>query len=158
MFFLSSYSEDFMDRPALSKLPVWHPEFGKDVDFDNFLLNEVSKIVIPNINSVKAEIVMRDLYRTKYGIFNHTQPNITRPLASVMLHEAEKFDYEGKLETLFKSYMDKQVGDIFKMPLTEYLNLPSYMSKIIRTMCDKELTKKSNILNNIENSLNKEKK
>lgn len=158
MFFLSSYSEDFTDKPALSKLPVWHPDFGKNVDFDDFILNEVSKINLPKINSVTADIVMRDLYRTKYNIFNHIQSNNVNPLSSVMLHEAERFDYEGKLESLFKGYVDKQVNDVFKMSLMEYIKLPSYVSRIIRKMCDGELTKKSNILNNIENSLNKEKK
>ncbi len=156
MFFLASYSEDFQDKPTLSKLPIWHPNFGKTINFDDFILNNVSKL--PKLNSVSSEIVMRDLYKKHYGIFN-SDVNVSRnPLTSSMLHDVEKFDYEGKLEGLFKSYIDKQVNELFKMSLLDYLKLPSYMSGIIRKICDGELTKKSTILNNIENSLNKEKK
>lgn len=158
MFFLASYSEDFSDKPTLSKLPVWHPDFGKTVDFDNFILDNVAKKKISKLNSVTAEIVMRDLYRTHYGIFDHSVNSNRNPLSSSLLHESERFDYEGKLEGLFKSYLDKQVNELFKMSLLDYLKLPSYMSGIIRKICDSELTKKTSILNNIENSLNKEKK
>lgn len=156
MFFLASYSEDFQDKPTLSKLPIWHPNFGKSINFDDFILKNVSKL--PKLNSVSSEIVMRDLYKKHYGIFNNSPNTNINPLSSSMMHEVEKFDYEGKIEGLFRNYLDKQVNELFKLSLLDYLKLPSYMSGIIRKICDSELTKKSAILNNIENTLNKDKK
>lgn len=70
-----------------------------------------------------------------------------------MLHEKEKTNYENKLEILFRSYVSKQVGDVFKLSLLEYLDLPSYVTSIINKICDDEMKKKSSILSNIESQI-----
>lgn len=76
-------------------------------------------------------------------------------LASCIVHEKEKLDYDGKYEALFQNYVNKQVGDIFKLTLLEYLKLPSYISTIVDRVCLNELSKKSKALDDIEVSMQK---
>ena len=113
--------------------------------------DELSKLPLPRLNNVTAEIVLSDFYRTKFGIFDHLHGNIA--LASCLLHEKEKTNYEDKLEILFRNYVNKQIGDIFKLSLLEYLDLPSYVTAIMNKICDDELKKKSTILSNIESQM-----
>lgn len=96
--------------------------------------------------------MLKDIYRTTYGIFDHIN-NKDVPLASSIIHEKENVDYSGKLERLFRNYVDKQINEIFKLTLLEYLELPSYISNIIDNICSDEIRKKSTILKDIESQM-----
>ncbi len=104
------------------------------------------------MNCVSTEILLKDIYRTTYGIFDHVN-NKNIALASSIIHEKENVNYNNKLERLFRNYVNKQINEIFKISLLEYLELPSYIASIIDNICSDEINKKSTALKDIESQM-----
>lgn len=67
---------------------------------------------------------MHDLYEDRFNIFPHLSGVKGRPLASVAFHPAENVLKDSMLEEAMRTYVQKGIGEKFKLSLLEFLNLP----------------------------------
>ena len=96
------------------------------------------------MSRLNAAQVLSEAYDVTFGIFDHLRqaqieshspgPSGKRPLASVALHPAEAWaDEKTHMELVFKGFAENQVGDIFKISLLEFLELPvEYAERVMR--------------------------
>jgi hypothetical protein len=81
-------------------------------------------IQLPQLESVDAQMVMRDLYETEYGLFNHLAPHAQRPLAAVALHKQEDLNTNSSLEYACRLYVKHRIYDVFHLNVLQFLDLP----------------------------------
>lgn len=97
---------------------------------------------------------MKDLYETRFGIFNHAEPSSKKnPLATVLHHPAEETLLNSALRDTIEEFAVYNLGELFNMSLTEYLQLPRPYVELIRSIKDDIIKKKDNVVSNIENVL-----
>lgn len=120
----------------------------------NCILNQVLQKTKP-ISRLQAAQVLGEAYDVTFGIFNHlkqaqleastTSIENKRPLASVALHPAEAWAGEKtNLDVVLRGFAENQVGDIFKMSLTEFLELPVEYAERVMRISKSILTRKNN--------------
>ena len=95
--------------------------FGYHVEQD-FLIKELITRM-PRLSGVDFKIVASELYETIYGIYKHIG-NTKRPMASVAFHDCEDYTTNSLLEASMDTYITKNIGDLFRLSFTEYLELP----------------------------------
>lgn len=98
-------------------------------------------------------MVMRDLYESNYGIFEHRRVNRNRPLASVAFHLAEDINEHSPLQEAMKSFIDNDIGNLTKMSLLEYLELPVDIISMINDICAAKLKSNSQTLSEVEKQM-----
>lgn len=106
------------------------------------------------MDMIDANIVLYELYETKYGIYNHLNPYKKRPMASVALHEAEENTTNSSLYEAIEGYVKLNIKDLTGLTLTEYLDLPTEFCILLANIASKEAQKKSTILGNMEKDIN----
>ena len=105
-------------------------------------------------DEVTVKLVLRQLYETEFGIFDHISYNKERPLSGVAMFEAENVDSDNALDNVMATYIDKRIKDTFGLSFIEYVSLPrNYIIKMLE-LCDRETTKKNNALADVEKQLN----
>lgn len=92
-----------------------------------------------------AIVVMADLYETRFGIFDHKARD-KNPLASVLLHDSEDVMFDSALADTLIEFAVDEIGDLWKISLTEYLNLPKPVADLMRRIKPIAAKKKSEIL------------
>lgn len=111
---------------------------------------------LPALGRVDAKIVMYDQYETRYGIYDHLTPRPStevRPLASVAMHPSENFTEGGIMYDSLLNYAEKNYKEIWGLNLTEFLNLPCYMTKMLREITDMVHEKKNKAIEIAEQDL-----
>lgn len=96
---------------------------------------------------------MRDMYESHYGIYNHLSQTIRRPLASVAMHPAEEINEGSLLENTFKVFIEAKIGEIAKISLLEYLELPTDIAKMLLEQCQAAAKRTSNLVDDVTKSL-----
>lgn len=123
---------------------------------DEFIVKIIENI--PKLdNVIDAQIVLKDLYDTEYGIYNHLNRSRKRPLASVAMHEAEDINTGSLLEEVLRIYTQKNIKDIFNLSLLEYLDLPRDIIQMLNTIADETMAKRHSTVDDIEKSIKGEK-
>jgi hypothetical protein len=139
---------------------VGHPVFGLQVDKQGNLLIDPDSFILgalkdlPTLDSANSQIVMRDLYETTYGIYDHTRKDKS-PFSSVLFHDVEDSYIGTLLEKDIESYKTHRIGEIFRLSLLEFLNLPSPVAEMLIRSASKETSKKNNQLSDLEKELSK---
>lgn len=139
---------------------VGHPKFGIQTDQQGALLIDPDTFIfgslrnLPQLDSVNGQIVMRDLYETTYGIYDHTRKD-RHPFSSVLFNEVEDGSIGSLLEADMESYKKHRIGDIFHLNLLEFLNLPSPVAEMLIRSASKETGKKNDQLGELERELKK---
>lgn len=134
---------------------IGDPAFGFNVDIDLFI-NKIIQTVPKLGNVIDTQIVLRDLYEVEFGIFNHRAHSKTRPLSSVAFHDAEDLHTGSLLEEAIRLYTQKNIGEIFKLSLDEYLNRPRDVLQMLNTIADEVMAKKTTTLEQIEKNINQQ--
>ncbi len=85
------------------------------------------------MSSEHADIALREIYETVFGIHNHQNPNPMRPLALVAMNPVEDTATFSPLYRRIEEYMDLKLFESTGMPLDQFLMLPSeYIRLIVR--------------------------
>ena len=124
--------------------------FGLDIDFDVFI-NETLK-TLPRLSSIDGRLVMQDLYEAKYGIYNHLDPNNTKLLSSVAMHACEDTTENSILEEIIRSYMVKNIKDLYGLSLIEFLDLPMDIIDLLFKIGNEDIARKDETLKQLEKS------
>lgn len=103
-------------------------------------LNVVSDILrqADAMDSDAAAVLTTMAYDTAYHIHDHTQAN-TGPLDVITEWDAERYHTESALAKRIRRYTTHNIGDTFKLSLTEFLDLPrNVIDLLIRQSTDIE--------------------
>ena len=95
------------------------------------------------------------MYDTNYGIYNHLNPHNNRPLASVAFHPGEDVNENSLLRNALKVYIDNDIGNLTKLSLVDYLELPSDVVAIINELCQNKLRENSKTMSQVEQQMSK---
>lgn len=72
-------------------------------------------------------------YDTATGIYDHTHPQSTHPLATVMLHDKERYDEYSGINRAIERYDIQGIRERFGLSFLEWISLPrSYIEKMSR--------------------------
>lgn len=105
---------------------------------------------LPKLSSIDTQIVLYDQYETRYGIYNHQQPNKMRPLASVALQPSENFTERSILYDALEEYALENYRDVWGLSVAEFLDLPQYLVKMLRSVMPTALERKRKALEDAE--------
>lgn len=113
----------------------------------DFIRNAMDKLPVMDYDS--ARTVMRDLYETEFGIYNHLGKD-KNPLASVLHHRSEEVWMNSGLKELIEEFAVYNLGELFNITLPEYLALPRPYVAMIRELKDTVLRKRDSIVSAVE--------
>lgn len=82
-------------------------------------------LAAPRLCSTDSTILLREAYETTYGIYNHQNPDPSRPLALIAMHPAEDATVGSTLHERLEQFADFQVAKHFGLSLNEFFELPS---------------------------------
>lgn len=113
--------------------------------------------VAPRLSSVDAEMSLSAIFETKYGIFNHTNPDLrkARPLALVALHEAEDLTRSAQLYTQLENYIKLDIYKHTGLSMTEFFELPRDLVNHIYNVAAEKQAVESRVVDNLNQTLSK---
>lgn len=92
---------------------------------------------LPAMIAGNAELAMRVAYDTEYGIYDHNTAHRS-PMALVRMHPKEQLIEGGPLYKLVREYHSFKVYKEFGISLTEYLELPRFVTELLLGICKEE--------------------
>ena len=93
----------------------------RDIDsYIRYLLDNAPK----GIHGTQRAEVLRELFQTYFGIYNHINPAVKNALAPLLLHETITPEYEYSVKKTAIMYAQKSIKECFDISLIEFLNLP----------------------------------
>jgi hypothetical protein len=106
-------------------------------------------------NRVDAQIVLRELYETHFGIYNHADPvlNKDRPFSSVAYHPCESINDFTLMEDRMRNYINFGIYETFHMTFQEYLSFPFDWIETLNKIAQESLGHKGNIIGDVEREL-----
>ena len=105
------------------------------------------------ISSHEADILLKDLYETHYGIYDHISSN--RPLGSVAIHPNEDNGEGSLLYESIENFSNTRIYEKFGLNLLEFLSLPNDICLKILKVSSSSVNSESNELNQIAKDLKK---
>lgn len=105
----------------------------------------------------QARMVMRELYETEFGIYNHLGQD-KNPIASVLHHKCEEVWLNSGVRELIEEFAVYNIGELFNISLVEYLSMPRPYVAMIREIKDTVLKKRDTIVSAVEREVFKETK
>lgn len=81
-------------------------------------------------------MLTRIAYQTEYGIFDHSDPLLSkmRPLALDAMHPKEDYVEGGQVFSYIRRYYNLRVGKEFNMSLKDFMELPYDHAQLILEM------------------------
>lgn len=128
------------------------PDAGVVPDFIRRALEQ-----LPVMGYDEAQTVLRDLYETEFGIYNHLAKD-KNPLSSVLHHKSEEVWLTSGLRELVEEFAVYNLGELFNITLKEFLTLPRPYVSMIREIKDSVLKKRDSIVTAVERDIFKESK
>ena len=92
---------------------------------------------VGNLDSISAQLVLRDAYDIDYGLYDHANDR-SRPLALVGKHEKEDYHEYGGLYRSIYQYHVNEVHKNWGFTLTEFLDLPREIHRLILRICSED--------------------
>jgi hypothetical protein len=86
------------------------------------------------VDGVMASILMMESYDTTFGLHSHEDEH--EPLSLITMHPKENTLLNGKLQTTIKAFRKHRVGHHMNMSLSEFLNYPRHVTKMILKDCE----------------------
>lgn len=105
-----------------------------------------------HIDSISAQLLLRDAYETSYTIYNHDSED-AHPLALVSMHPKENATEYGPLYRTVYHYRLKDVNKYFGLNLHEFLSLPREYTELIFRIIDEEAARDAQNLANAEEGI-----
>lgn len=111
------------------------------------------------MGSVDADSLMRKVYESTYGIFNHVKNDglkgkLRRPLAEVAFHKGEDFTGGSALEDTMRVFRDLPIGEIYRISYLEFMSLPVHITDMMMRVAKEKRDKESVIANKATAELN----
>lgn len=114
--------------------------YGQEDSFKDYIDTILKNIA--KLQPIDAQIVLRKLYETHFGIFNHMEEEaketITRPMASVALYDMEENGQGSPLYRRISQYIRNGIEKHTGLNLIEFLSLPREMIQFIYAECEKQ--------------------
>lgn len=92
---------------------------------------------IGSLDSISAQLVLRDAYDTDYGLYDHAHDQ-SRPLALVGKHEKEDYQEYGGLYRAIYQFNVNEVHKTWGFTLTEFLDLPREIHRLVLRICSED--------------------
>lgn len=108
---------------------------------------------LPKLDSITAQMVLREAYETIYEIFNHDYSQ--HPWDLVLHRQKEEVNQYDPMNKMIRRYRLKDVHGRYGLNLVEFLEFPRYMVKDIFKACDEIARVESRIYNDVEKKVNK---
>ena len=128
--------------------------FGYNVDFDAFVA-EIIHTFKPSLNYILNKQILIELYETKYKICDHL--TASNPLASVTMHESEKYMAGFLYESWLRTYLYRDIGSKLHMSFDQFIDRPRDAIETIVRIVDEIETKKNKANERFLNDVQKEK-
>jgi hypothetical protein len=90
-----------------------------------------------NLDSMTAQLVLREAYDEDYGIYDHSSEQ-GRPLALVGKHVKEDYHEYGGLYRAIYQFNVNEVHKNWGFTLTEFLDLPREFHRLILRICSED--------------------
>lgn len=121
-------------------------------DYIYDMLDKIDKLSVPD-----AKQFMRDVYETKFGIFNHIsgQEKLKRPLASIALHFPESPVGVRNVGDLMEYYINMDVQKHAGMSMSEFLSLPRHLLRRAMSAVEKKFNQQMKVANQAVAETNK---
>lgn len=103
---------------------------------------------LPKASLIDAKIAMYDMYEYHFGIFNHADAK-DRPLASVAFHEAENYTERTVYYDALLEFAEGGFYEIWGLNVQEFLNLPTYVTKMMKEVTREVLQRKSKVVDEV---------
>lgn len=89
------------------------------------------------LDSISAQLVLRDAYDIDYGIYDHANDR-SRPLALVGRFEKEDYNEYGGLYRAIYQFNVNEVHKNWGFTLTEFLDLPREIHRLVLRICSED--------------------
>jgi len=96
---------------------------------------------------------MKELYEIEYGIHNHF--NSKDPISTVVFNSCEDINTGSHLEEIMKNYILKNIHNLFGIDFITFLELPKDIIEMMFDVAEKEIIKKHQAINDLDNELKK---
>jgi|JFJP01.1.fsa_nt_gi hypothetical protein len=100
------------------------------------------------MSSTDLKSVLQQAYETEYSIYNHTSGD-NKPLASIAFFDIENSIDGTPLESITRTYISKNLGELYRMSLIEFLELPRDIVEMLIEIANQEMNRKQPILDNL---------
>lgn len=107
---------------------------------------------LPRLNRVDAQIVMGDYYDARFGLFNHAESK-ARPLSSVAMFPCENYTERTPIYDAYKEYAERNYKELWGLSVKEFLDLPQYIVRMIRSITVDIMASKNTALEEVERSI-----
>jgi hypothetical protein len=105
-------------------------------------------------NSSDLQILMRDVYETTYGIWDHGQDSDEDLLSLVAHRAAEDTGPEvGLLYERIRQYDEREILKTFGLDLVQFLELPTDMVTYLLELGLRKQASKDNVARDVENEM-----
>jgi hypothetical protein len=95
------------------------------------------------LSSIDAQLVLRDQYEVKYGIYDHTREDAAHPLQLVFQHWSEDTVTNGELHERIKRYIDLDIFKYTGIPFDRFMELPTYEGRLIIDAISQKIKKEA---------------
>lgn len=110
------------------------------------------------VDSISAQILLREAYEISYGIHNHNLgPPNSNPFDLVLRRNEESYEPYSPLYRIIKEFRIKDVSKRFGVSLPEFLEMPREMCKLILDLSEEEGLVERTALDSVQNELTKNK-
>jgi hypothetical protein len=133
---------------------VGYPGFGDGIELDTIIRETLAMAKQP-LRPTDAAIVLRERYETKFGIYNHDNPDPNRPLAVIAQHWAEDASEGSALYERIEQFEEREIYQRFGLSLTAFMTLPSDICKKVMEIAGKRLKQKADMTSTVKNDLDR---
>ena len=127
--------------------------FGQEDTFNQYI-----NTILTNIKKLKpidGQIVLRQLYETHFGIFNHVEEEENRPMAAVALYDMEINGQGSPLYRRISQYVRSGIIKYTGLNLTEFLSLPREIVQLLYDECEQQSKTEVMAMDSLQKDLNK---
>ena len=106
-------------------------------------------------DSILAQLLIMEAYETTFHLYNHDHQNPNEPLALVTMHDQENVVKYSRMANTIRSFRRHRVGHHFHMSLSEFLQYPRHVGRMILEDCGEaekeEYNRTKTMMENYEN-------
>lgn len=86
---------------------------------------------VGRLESIDAQLVLRDRYEIDHQIYKHDVPGAENPCALVLKHWCEDTITKGELYERMRQFASVKIGEYFNLSFSEFLEQPSFVVEMM---------------------------
>jgi hypothetical protein len=130
-------------------------DFGAHVPEENILRKVIEEGPVIK-NSSDLQLMLRDMYETTYGIYNHNQDTDDDVLSLVAVRETEDSSSGGLLYERIRHYDEREILKFFGLDLVEFLELPTDLVTYLLELASKKQASNHKVAADVEEGIHKQ--